>query len=307
MTLKCGMGVYGMDSIYSVMILSCVVVMIGMSFHVGGNAILPAPSRRWFILAFIGIALAALAELAGVRLDEYRIFPGVHRFVKLMEFCIAPMVAIPVFFACGIRKPAISLGIVMLVHACMEILLYSSGKIFWISANGDYHRGEWYFLYICFYVISIGYVLTLFVSLSRRFRNRDRVTLLCSLVALALGVAPSVIFSGVKTAYLGIMLLVMILYVYYEGLTEQDLANELSRQNENVRSMQEKILIGIADLIESRDRSTGTHVKNTSEYVRLLAGAALNEGLYPETINESFVQMVIRVAPLFVRRIREAR
>ena len=62
--------------------------------------------------------------------------------------------------------------------------------------------------------------------------------------------------------------------------------------------MQTGVIIGIANLIESRDNSTGTHVKNTSNYVNMLATAAKNAGIYPETIDDNFIKLMVSAAPL---------
>ena len=90
----------------------------------------------------------------------------------------------------------------------------------------------------------------------------------------------------------------IILYCYYDDLTRQELSENLAVQNERMKTMQAGVIIGIANLIESRDSSTGAHVKNTSNYVSMLAHAAKDAGIYPETINDSFIEMVISVAPL---------
>ena len=90
----------------------------------------------------------------------------------------------------------------------------------------------------------------------------------------------------------------IILYNYYSELTKQDLSDEIAAQNERIKNMQTSTIIGIATLIESRDSNTGTHVKNTSNYVSMLARAAQKAGIYPETINDNFVKLVESAAPL---------
>lgn len=75
-------------------------------------------------------------------------------------------------------------------------------------------------------------------------------------------------------------------------------ARELAQQSEKMENMQKSTIIGIAELIESRDSNTGTHVKNTSEYVGRLARAAFQKGIYPEVINEKFIKDMMLAAPL---------
>jgi response regulator RpfG family c-di-GMP phosphodiesterase len=89
-----------------------------------------------------------------------------------------------------------------------------------------------------------------------------------------------------------------VLYTYYEGLTQQQLAEDLEKRNQLINRMQGRIIEGIADLIENRDSNTGTHIKNTSAYVEMLALAAKNKGLYADVIDDHYIDMITRAAPL---------
>ena len=124
------------------------------------------------------------------------------------------------------------------------------------------------------------------------------IILLASLVVIFAGIIPSLIERETKTAFLGMTFMAVILYCYYDDLTQQELADNLAARNERIKTMQTGVIIGIANLIESRDSSTGTHVKNTSNYVGMLAQAAKEAGIYPETIDDSFIQLVVSAAPL---------
>lgn len=48
-------------------------------------------------------------------------------------------------------------------------------------------------------------------------------------------------------------------------------AEEIERNSQKISSMQEQVIIGMANLIELRDDSTGMHVKNTKKYVGMIA------------------------------------
>jgi HD-GYP domain-containing protein (c-di-GMP phosphodiesterase class II) len=137
-----------------------------------------------------------------------------------------------------------------------------------------------------------------FYFVSRRFKNRHSIILIFSLFIIFAGIIPSLIDRNIKTAFLGMTFMGIILYNYYSELTKQDLSDEIAAQNERIKNMQSSTIIGIATLIESRDSNTGTHVKNTSNYVSMLARAAQKAGIYPETINDNFVKLVESAAPL---------
>ena len=67
-------------------------------------------------------------------------------------------------------------------------------------------------------------------------------------------------------------------------------------KTKSIQTMYDNTILGIATLIESRDNSTGGHIKRTSEGVRLL----VNEMKKDNTINypESFYENIIKAAPM---------
>ncbi|MBO5304010.1 MAG: HD domain-containing protein [Lachnospiraceae bacterium] len=287
-----------MNPIYSVMIFVCVLSMVTMSLLVRCNVTLASKAKMWFMLTFMGIAFGMTAEFLRTVLDANPISNDLYKIITLVEFCITPMLPIPLSLACGIKKPAFSVSAILLTHAMLEIVLVNTGAVFNIDSNGMYSRGEYYIIYIFSYVFSLLYLMFVFYFISKRFRNRNLIILIASLVVIFAGIIPSLIEREIKTAFLGMTFMAIILYCYYDDLTQQELSDNLAAQNERIKTMQAGVIIGIANLIESRDNSTGTHVKNTSNYVRMLAHAAKDAGIYPETINDNFVQMVVNAAPL---------
>lgn len=62
--------------------------------------------------------------------------------------------------------------------------------------------------------------------------------------------------------------------------------------------LQDQTIIGMANLIESRDGNTGEHVKRTSYYVEILARKAMEKGLYTDVLNENYIELLVKAAPL---------
>lgn len=74
-----------------------------------------------------------------------------------------------------------------------------------------------------------------------------------------------------------------------------ELAQEVEQKTKRIKSIQEKTILGMAQMVESRDLSTGGHIKRTSDVVRIFAKKLVNTnlGLTPE-----FLSLVIRSAPM---------
>lgn len=62
--------------------------------------------------------------------------------------------------------------------------------------------------------------------------------------------------------------------------------------------MQEDVIEGMAAMIESRDNSTGQHVRNTKQYVFMIAAYMLENGIYSDEVDEKFVEYIRNAAPL---------
>lgn len=87
---------------------------------------------------------------------------------------------------------------------------------------------------------------------------------------------------------------------YKENLEQEIEQKNLSitLHNEKMLSLQDNIIIGMANLIESRDGDTGEHIKRTSFYVNLLACALKEKGLYTDLLTDSYIELLTKAAPM---------
>ncbi len=76
------------------------------------------------------------------------------------------------------------------------------------------------------------------------------------------------------------------------------LENMVSAQVEKITKIQETVITGIANLIESRDNSTGAHVKNTKNYVSILTRELQRRQLFPEIMDRNYADYTIKAAVL---------
>lgn len=81
-------------------------------------------------------------------------------------------------------------------------------------------------------------------------------------------------------------------------LTERyndELTKEVELKTERIRNIQEKTILGMAQMVESRDLSTGGHIKRTSDVVRIFARKLLEQDM---GLDKRFLKLVIRSAPM---------
>lgn len=68
--------------------------------------------------------------------------------------------------------------------------------------------------------------------------------------------------------------------------------------HEEISKYHDEMVMGFATLVESKDGSTGGHIKRTSAYVNLLATELKNRGLYKEILTKDYISNLSMAAPM---------
>lgn len=74
------------------------------------------------------------------------------------------------------------------------------------------------------------------------------------------------------------------------------LNREVDEKARNIKAIQEKLVLSMADMVENRDGNTGGHVRRTSDVVGILIHRILRDSLFP--LDETLAQDIIRTAPM---------
>lgn len=77
-----------------------------------------------------------------------------------------------------------------------------------------------------------------------------------------------------------------------------DQAEMITEDARRISLIQDSVILGMANLIESRDGSTGKHVKNTQMYVSLIANELYARGLFPMELTDDYIDNLCKAAPL---------
>ncbi len=76
----------------------------------------------------------------------------------------------------------------------------------------------------------------------------------------------------------------------------EDLHREVEKKTEHIVVMQDNLIMSLAMMVESRDNSTGGHIKRTSEGVRILVDEIRKDGAF--SLSEDFCEDVVKAAPM---------
>lgn len=75
-----------------------------------------------------------------------------------------------------------------------------------------------------------------------------------------------------------------------------ELESEVADKTAHIVEMHDKLILGMATMVESRDNSTGGHIKRTSDGVRLLVDAMRADDAFP--LSDDFCKAVVKAAPM---------
>ena len=73
---------------------------------------------------------------------------------------------------------------------------------------------------------------------------------------------------------------------------------EDQKKKETISHFQNGLIMVLADLVESRDKCTGDHVRKTAAYARVIMEQMRREGLYTDILTDEYIQDVVESAPL---------
>ena len=75
-------------------------------------------------------------------------------------------------------------------------------------------------------------------------------------------------------------------------------ADEIVKKNMKILKIQQEVIVSMANVIESRDGSTGEHVKRTAIFVKLIAENLMKNHMFADVLNEEYFEYLCNAAPM---------
>ncbi len=90
------------------------------------------------------------------------------------------------------------------------------------------------------------------------------------------------------------------LYLAFVKTTEDSVryVEDIREKTETISKMQNGLIMVLADLVESRDKCTGDHVRKTAAYARIIMSEMKKRDMYPDQLTDEFINDVMNAAPL---------
>ena len=74
--------------------------------------------------------------------------------------------------------------------------------------------------------------------------------------------------------------------------------DELEEDAKTIERLQNGMIIDFANMVESRDKNTGDHIKKTAYYVFRIAKELKKEGVFADVLTDEYIEKIVRSAPL---------
>ena len=259
--------------------------------------------RRYFQLLFIFLALCISSHLVRLIFDGQP-GQGMKIFLSIMPCLEGIFVSacpyMMILLLLNITKPRFKKRIEIALHAFLFLqivfMIVSSvlGLSYFFNDENVYNRGPLYFLANIAPMLMLAICSVLLICFGRRVGHIVKIAFWVFIVAPLIAIIVQSFSYGVQ--YIIIAIITGSVFMYFAILKEQ--AEQYRKQNDAIAKLQNGLILVLADLVESRDKCTGDHIKKTAEYVRIIMEQMREDNVYVHQLTDSFVEDVVRSAPL---------
>lgn len=241
-----------MTKYYTAIIFLNVFAMIVVQVCIKKSNTLTEGRKKLFCKLFNAIIIAAVCEWLGNYLQGTgSATRTLHIMVKAVEFSVAPAIG---FFTAMIieRRHTKAIYIFLGIHAALEWLSGLGGFIYRVDEFSHYSHGEFYFLYILAYLLSIAYGVYVVLKNVKKYQYNGIGYFLLIVVFMLTGIVMQLYDSSLKVDYVTVGIASMMLYIFtLEMITQTDELTELinRRGYENyISHIEEKCVILFFDV-----------------------------------------------------------
>lgn len=222
-----------MLSYYSAIILLCWMALGALGILVRENDRIPRADKRLLYLTYALIAVSALAEWCGIRLDGRAGMPRwALPMAKCADFIFTPMAGGALVAQMRLRNRLSRLLVGLLgFNILLQIAAAFNGWTVTVDEHNHYSQGPLYTVYLLICAGVILLVILQFIVYGRSFRRQNRISLYATMLVVIAGIVmQEALEDGPKTSYLGMTLGVALMFIHYSEFSLLTLDDHLTRQ-----------------------------------------------------------------------------
>ena len=174
--------------------------------------------KRILYLTFLVVALSALAEWLGVRLNGNADIPTkALQLVKFFDYTLTPVaggIIVLQFRTKDIWKKLLLL--LLVINTVFQIVSFRTGWMLTIGPDHRYSHGPAYFVYILIYILVTLLVIMEFAEYGRKFRRQNRVSLYGILIFVVSSFVMQELTRGeIRASYLALTIAFALLFIHF--------------------------------------------------------------------------------------------
>ena len=187
--------------------------------------------KRILYLTYTLVALAALAEWAGVLLNGRTNLPiWVLKAVKCFDYILTPMAGGAIVMQMHLKNRwQKAIYGVLGANALLQVLSLFTGWVVSVDAQHTYHHGPLFPVYmgVCAAIILI--MIIQFVIYGKSFRKENKFSLYAVMLIVVAGILLQELFNA-RTAYIGMTMGAALMFIHYAEFTQQAADEHIEQQ-----------------------------------------------------------------------------
>lgn len=195
----------------------------------------------------------------------------------------------------------ISIYILVLIYLVVLCFTPSQGYIYYFTSDYVYSRG----VYHTISVLINGIILfSGFVFLILNHKEINKIELICFFLFFFIPTVSEFIqlmYYGISLIITGLTIPIILVFMNTHTKLENNLATIIDQsvmKEQEIIKIKDNTILSLSNLVENRDKDTGNHVKRIMKYVELLCRQCMESGVYSDTIDEVYVQRLIKSVPM---------
>lgn len=220
-------------SYYTSVIILVLFALVALSVLIFENNRIPPGKKRLFIETNVLIALAAVAECAGVHINGNESVPGgLLAAVKAADYTLTPLTGGALMAL--MQKPGRKKSPVrwlFIGNALFQLVSAFQGWMVVIDEHNHYTHGSFYPLYMVFYLTVLVILAVKLIAYGKSFRKQNRVSLYTTMLLIFCGVGMQEIMgSEHRVAYLALTFGAAYLFIHYSEFSQMQMDDQITEQ-----------------------------------------------------------------------------
>ena len=222
---------------YTAHTILCCLSLAVLCLLVHENARLRRRDKQLLYLAYLLVALSALAEFFGVLLNGREEYPVVLlRIAKWADYTLTPMAGGALVVQMRPKKPlrAVLEG-VLGVNTAFQLVAAFGGWMVTIDEHNRYSHGPLYGCYMAVYLSIFVLVLVQFILYGRSFRKQNRASLYGTMLLVIAGIVIQEAMGGdARVSYTALSIGAMLLFIHYTEYGAMAMDDNLKLQQQQI-------------------------------------------------------------------------